>query len=105
VEFRVLLEMKQRDLARIEQAERGRAEKQRQPLPTLCKWRKGWATRKIKGRTKTSQLQDESPERVDRVRRVVNKGRHACENVGHPPRRLRSELVPSQQPHDAALGD
>jgi hypothetical protein len=50
------------------------AERQRQNLPTLCQKRKGWATRKIKGRAKTSQLQDELPEWVHRGRGVVNEG-------------------------------
>jgi hypothetical protein len=44
------------------------------------------ATRKIKSRTKTSQLQDELPERVVRIRRVVNGWSDACERVCHPPR-------------------
>jgi hypothetical protein len=40
-----------------------------------------FGTRKIKGRTRTSQLQDELPERVDGVRRVVNVGKRPCEKV------------------------
>jgi hypothetical protein len=42
------------------------AERQRQNLPTLCQKRKGWATRKIKGRTNTGQLQNELPGWVNR---------------------------------------
>jgi hypothetical protein len=58
-----------------------------QKLPTLCKRRKGWGTRKFKfkGKTKTNQLQDELPEWYHPGRREVNCGKYGYEKVGHPP--------------------
>jgi hypothetical protein len=61
------------------------AERQRQELPTLREKREGWGTLKIKGRTKTSQLQDELREWVHRGRGDINEWKHGCEKVGHPP--------------------
>jgi hypothetical protein len=54
-------------------------------------------TRKIKGRTKTSQLQDELPEWVHRGRGVINEGKPAAagEKVSHPPAALTSAVVSS----------
>jgi hypothetical protein len=46
---------------------------------------KGCGTRKIKGRTKTSQLQDELPEWVHRGRGVINEGKQGFERLCHPP--------------------
>jgi hypothetical protein len=46
--------------------------------------RKRWGTRKIKGRAKTSQLQDEVPEWVDRGHRMTNTEKHRWERAGQP---------------------
>jgi hypothetical protein len=87
VGIRILPETKQGYLARIKRAQREWVERQRQRLPTVCGRRKRWGIRKLKGRTKTSQLQDELPEWVHRRRGEISKGKPAAagEKVGHPP--------------------
>jgi hypothetical protein len=43
---------------------------------------KEWGARMLKGRIKTSQLQDELSYSADRGRRAVNDAKRACEKVG-----------------------